>query len=110
MDVIESALLTVAWRGNDWDYWTYPREPVVIEGLGTVEVIEVHELGEGDWGGNQHIIFKITAEDGTVRHFKKQGVYRSFEGTEWSYYPFYEVTPVTKHVTAYDYITYKEVQ
>lgn len=92
-----------------WDTWTYPRnEDVDVPGLGRVEVIGTHELSEGDWGGAEWIIFRVTLdESGAIRHFRKEGHYRSYDGSDWDYDGFYEVTPKMIEVPAYERIVYE---
>lgn len=91
-----------------WDTWTYAQnEDVEVAGLGRVQVIDVHELSEGDWGGDQWIIFRVTDEHGDVRHYKKEGHYESYAYDDcWDRHPFYEVTPKKEWVPAYERVTY----
>lgn len=89
-----------------WDHWTYKQNfgPFTVPGVGTIEVIDVHELGEGDWGGDVYIVFQVTDQRGNTTLFKKTGHYQSYEGTSWDGYDstFEEVQQVKKYITAYE--------
>jgi uncharacterized protein YndB with AHSA1/START domain len=77
-------------------------DPVIVEGVGSVEVVHAETGGEGA-AEHCELIFKVTADDGTVRYFEKDGWYQSFNGTEWDG-DFYEVEPAQKTITVYSKI------
>lgn len=112
-DNLEALLKAIGGAGSGgwsdsygWDHWTYKSNfgPFPVPGVGTIEVVDVHELGEGDWGGEVYIVFKVTDEKGTTKLFKKTGHYQSYDGTSWDDYQgdFFEVQQVKKYVTVYE--------
>jgi hypothetical protein len=72
---------------------------ISIENLGRVFGIEKYG-GEGQ-GEQYWFIFKVEGEDGTVRHFKRDGWYASFNGGCYDG-PTIEVKPAEKLVTVYE--------
>jgi len=85
---------------NAWSFWDYGANEVEdVPGLGAVEVID-NVGGEGQ-GDHVHLVFKVTSPKGGVRHFKIDGYYSSYEGTDWDGV-LYEVEPREKTVTVYE--------
>lgn len=89
-----------------WYQWSEladcEHEPVAVEGAGSVEVVHGETGGEGA-AEHCEMVFKVTAGDGTVRFFKKEGWYQSFNGTEWDG-DFFEVEPALRTITVYNAI------
>lgn len=69
-----------------------------VPGLGRVTVVEIFG-GEGE-GDRYYLVFRVEAEDGTVRFFKMNGWYASHDGGHFDG-PFEEVKAVEKTITVY---------
>ena len=74
-------------------------ERVSVEGLGNVQKVEEETGGEGA-GSLMYIIFKVELLDGTVRYFRQEGYYSSYDGSGWDS-DFSEVEPYSKMTTFY---------
>lgn len=61
-----------------------------IPWLGKAEVVEDFG-GEGE-GDLRYVVFKVTFFNGTVKHYRQEGYYSSYDGTDWDG-DFHEVTP-----------------
>ncbi|WP_190822010.1 hypothetical protein [Saccharopolyspora pogona] len=89
-----------------WHYWFYEMSysdlSEVIEGLGVVSVIETEGGGEGE-GDHVHMVFRVVFDDGSVRFFRIDGYYQSYDGTEIDG-DLFEVQPVERLVTFYEAI------
>ena len=104
MHRVEQVLLGYAeGQGLDWDFWSEE----VTEGygetvpdLGYVEVVQ-KKTGGYDDEGPIHLVLKVTARNGHVSYYKKEGSYYSYSGQEWEGV-FREVSPNTKQVIVYE--------
>ena len=68
----------------------YLREKGEVIGLGKVEVV-VGFGGEGQ-GDLRYVVLKVTFTDETVKYYRQEGYYSSYDGTDWDG-DFTEVTP-----------------
>jgi hypothetical protein len=66
------------------------------------ELKSVEHLGGEGQGDHIHWVFTITDQEGNVEHWKRDGYYASYSGTDWSYGDLCKVTPKTKQVTVYE--------
>ena len=86
---------------GSWWYWDDCHEHADgtnVAGLGTVTVVETFG-GEGQ-GDRVHIVFRVSGDEG-VQHYKIDGYYSSYSGTEWDG-QLYEVTPQQRTITIYE--------
>lgn len=76
------------WSDSGWEMWAAHQDqtrdgtPVQVEGLGTVRLTEDYSEG-GDYSGDIHKVFEVYHEDGTVQFYLLEGMWRSYDGTEW---------------------------
>ncbi|MEV0759567.1 hypothetical protein [Nocardia sp. NPDC050435] len=70
---------------------------VIIDGLGVVEKVDA-DISPGD----MYLVVRITADDGTVRHYRVTGYWDSWD-SRWDGH-LHEVTPTTKLVTSFTVI------
>lgn len=89
-------------RGG-WGEFTYQTGSIdiAVPGLASLEVVE-NVGGEGE-GSHIHVVFKAVDSDGTVIYLKKDGLYDSWDGTDWDDDPdgLYQVAPVQRLITFY---------
>lgn len=71
-----------------------------VEGVGLVHLVEDFGGGEGS-GETRYLVFSVTDDQGSVRFFKKNGYYASYDGSSFDG-SFDEVVPVEKVVTVYE--------
>lgn len=82
-------------------FWT-TKSVNVIPDIGSLIGVEDHGGGEGS-GEERWYVFSVTAEDGNVRHFRKNGYYASFVGSEFDG-AFEEVQPAERTITVWEAI------
>lgn len=103
---VEQALNDYEFDDGDSGWWMWQESfdvdegAVEVEGLGTVKVIASEDAGEGDYEQAVYLVFEVTAPDGVVRHFKKNGFYQSYSGTSWDG-DFYETKQAEKVITVW---------
>lgn len=68
----------------------YLREKGEVPGLGKVEVVE--DFGGEGQGDLRYVVFSVKFTDETVKYFRQEGYYSSYDGTVWDG-DFTEVTP-----------------
>jgi len=89
----------VDWEAFGWDAWEDhgQDEPILVEGLGLVNVIETFG-GEGQ-GDDYYMIFRVITEEGAT-HYKLDGRYASYYGGEY-YGPLEKVTAHEEVITVW---------
>lgn len=107
--ILSSVYTYVPWRATEpveaqIDGWSdFHHEEVTeldVEGFGHLQVIDTTG-GEGQ-GDHAHIVFKLTEDDFTVRYYKVDGYYSSYDGVDWDGSDLYEVTPRERTITVYE--------
>ncbi|MEU2002036.1 hypothetical protein ACH47B_13175 [Rhodococcus sp. NPDC019627] len=91
-------------RSSGWDEWSELYEAkadaVEVDGIGMVKAIDGEDAGEGDYAAGVFVVFEVTDSEGGVRHFRKNGYYQSYNGTEWDG-DFFEAKQVEKVITVW---------
>ena len=91
-------------RYSGWGEWSELYEAkadaIEVEGLGAVKAIDGEDAGEGDYNASVFVVFEVTDQEGNVRHFRKNGYYQSYNGTEWDG-DFFEAKQVEKVITVW---------
>lgn len=99
------AAVTAWQRERGWDNWgrlSCQKVPIEVPGLGLVTVVYEYDGDEGyeDWGGVRYFIFTVAGSD---RLWRKDGRYRSHEGTDWDdWAPPYPVTETVVSKMVYE--------
>lgn len=99
-DEIGAAAIHAAVAATKWGYSgiSFPGT-YQIPGLGSVETVEAYdgEAGEEDWSGIRYFIFNAPGSD---KLWRKDGRYRSHDGTEWDEWDYpYPVIPQVRSKT-----------
>lgn len=87
--------------GKTFEKYLPKAEPgVEIPGLGRAHLVEDHGGGEGS-GEERWFVFAVTDAGGNVRHFRRNGYYASFVGSNFDG-PTEEVRSVEKLVSVWE--------
>lgn len=73
-----------------WQQYFKGHEPVLVPDLGYVQVVE-DEREDADYTAAMMLVLKVSFWDGSEAHYRVDGTYRSYDGSEW-HGPAYKVT------------------
>lgn len=93
----------VRYEDSGWYAWQEAPigEAVEVDRVGSVTVVEFDDEDHRDYERKIHFIFRVEDAAGVVTHFKKDGFYQSYSGSDWDG-DFYEVNQVEKTVLVWD--------
>lgn len=84
-DILENHIHNEKYQDSGWYTWQEyfkGHEPVFVPDLGAVEVV-ADEREDTDYTAGMILVFKVSFWDGTEAHYRLDGTYRSYDGSEW---------------------------